>query len=272
MRTAVGHANQGRPLWPAFFLSAVPVSLGPGHLASGRLPPRPHLRGTGHPRGFMTTQVQDLSATHSRAWSAKRPPASFRFIPRDALDGLCVASRALSSRPTMRWQTKARCGRAHGRPDEAPIIVGRDPSTDIALLRIDRVGSGSGSVCAGVPATGSLALLVGVEEGGPTAALGVVSLSAGGPGEPARRRDRRAHRARCAPAAAAPKAGSRSMPARPSSAWRCSGRDVGCLSSRRRPSSAWPPGSRRTAGSPRGYLGLGLHPVAVNGGGAARWS
>jgi S1-C subfamily serine protease len=58
-------------------------------------------------------------------------------------------------------------------------LVGRDPSTDIALLRIDRTDLTPAPLGAGGVVTGALAVVVGAEEGGPTAALGVVSRSAG---------------------------------------------------------------------------------------------
>jgi S1-C subfamily serine protease len=56
-------------------------------------------------------------------------------------------------------------------------LVGRDPSTDIALLRIDGMDLTPAPLEAGGIAAGALAVVVGTEEGGPTAALGVVSRS-----------------------------------------------------------------------------------------------
>src|SRR5262245_36664850 len=65
--------------------------------------------------------------------------------------------------------------------------VGRDPTTDVALLRVERPGLApvalvppDASPAAAPPiAAGSLVLAVGAEEGAPTAALGVVSRATG---------------------------------------------------------------------------------------------
>ncbi len=57
--------------------------------------------------------------------------------------------------------------------------VGRDSSTDIALLRVDRTDLPAASLVPAPVATGSLALVAGAEDGTPTAALGVVSRSTG---------------------------------------------------------------------------------------------
>ncbi|HET8997803.1 MAG TPA: S1C family serine protease, partial [Acetobacteraceae bacterium] len=57
--------------------------------------------------------------------------------------------------------------------------AGRDPSTDIALLRVNRTDLPTVSLSS-VPVTaGTLALAIGAEEGAPTAAFGVVSRSTG---------------------------------------------------------------------------------------------
>jgi S1-C subfamily serine protease len=61
----------------------------------------------------------------------------------------------------------------------AAEIVGRDPSTAVALLRIDRTDVTPVALVAGQPSTGALALALGAEGGAPTAALGAVSLSTG---------------------------------------------------------------------------------------------
>ena len=61
----------------------------------------------------------------------------------------------------------------------AARLVGRDPSTDVALLRVDRSDLPPVSLAASAVATGALALAVGAEDGTPAAALGVVSRVAG---------------------------------------------------------------------------------------------
>jgi len=57
--------------------------------------------------------------------------------------------------------------------------VGRDPSTAIALLKVERTDLQPVAMAATIPAPGALALAVGAEDGSPTAALGLVSVSRG---------------------------------------------------------------------------------------------
>ncbi|WP_046869489.1 S1C family serine protease [Microvirga massiliensis] len=67
-------------------------------------------------------------------------------------------------------------------PGDEPIaahVIGRDPTTDIALLRLDRSDLPPAPIAAIPAAVGALALIVGAEEGAPTAALGIVSRVAG---------------------------------------------------------------------------------------------
>jgi S1-C subfamily serine protease len=59
----------------------------------------------------------------------------------------------------------------------AARLVGRDHTTDIALLRIDRSDLPPVLLESPSVAVGALALAVGAEEGAPTAAFGVVSRS-----------------------------------------------------------------------------------------------
>lgn len=59
-------------------------------------------------------------------------------------------------------------------------IVGRDHTTDIALLRFDAKEIAPARLSPGVPALGSLAIVVAAARGVPSAALGVVSLAGGG--------------------------------------------------------------------------------------------
>jgi S1-C subfamily serine protease len=56
-------------------------------------------------------------------------------------------------------------------------LAGRDPTTDIALLRVARAQAKPVAQASGAVATGSLAIVVGSQDGDATAALGVVSLS-----------------------------------------------------------------------------------------------
>jgi S1-C subfamily serine protease len=56
-------------------------------------------------------------------------------------------------------------------------IAGRDHTTDIALLRFDGAGLTPARLSSGVPALGSLAVVVAAQNGSATAALGAVSFS-----------------------------------------------------------------------------------------------
>jgi S1-C subfamily serine protease len=57
--------------------------------------------------------------------------------------------------------------------------IGRDPSTAIALLKVERADLRPVALAAAVPSPGALVLAVGAEGGAPTAALGLVSVSKG---------------------------------------------------------------------------------------------
>jgi S1-C subfamily serine protease len=61
----------------------------------------------------------------------------------------------------------------------ATQLVGRDPSTDIALLRLERANLQPISLTAAAVDVGALVIAVGAEDGQPTAAFGVVSRNAG---------------------------------------------------------------------------------------------
>ena len=56
-------------------------------------------------------------------------------------------------------------------------IVGRDPSTDVALLRIERTDLKKAPPTAAAPAAGALAVVAGAREGAANAALGIVSFA-----------------------------------------------------------------------------------------------
>src|SRR5262245_15705219 len=57
--------------------------------------------------------------------------------------------------------------------------VGRDPSTAIALLKLERADLRPVALAAVIPSPGALVLAAGAEGGAPTAALGLVSVSRG---------------------------------------------------------------------------------------------
>ena len=56
-------------------------------------------------------------------------------------------------------------------------LVGRDPSTDVALLRVERTDLPQASPSAGGAAAGALALVVAAREGAAAASLGIVSYA-----------------------------------------------------------------------------------------------
>jgi S1-C subfamily serine protease len=59
-------------------------------------------------------------------------------------------------------------------------LAGRDPTTDVALLRVERTDAEPVALSTDPVPVGSLAVVVAAREGEPTAGLGVVSLSGGG--------------------------------------------------------------------------------------------
>jgi S1-C subfamily serine protease len=56
-------------------------------------------------------------------------------------------------------------------------LLGRDPSTDVALFKVGREDLAQAAAAPSPPAAGALAIVVGRGEGGPTAALGIVAYS-----------------------------------------------------------------------------------------------
>ena len=61
----------------------------------------------------------------------------------------------------------------------AAQIAGRDPSTAIALLKVERPDLRPVAMAAAIPSPGALVLALGAEGGAPAAALGLVSVSLG---------------------------------------------------------------------------------------------
>jgi S1-C subfamily serine protease len=58
-------------------------------------------------------------------------------------------------------------------------VLGRDPTTDIALLRIDSANLPPAALATTAAAPGEIAVVVGAEDGAPTAALGIVGHASG---------------------------------------------------------------------------------------------
>ncbi len=66
---------------------------------------------------------------------------------------------------------------AHDGASSAARIVGRDPSTDVALLSIERTDLPAAAAAAQSPPTGALAIVVGARDGKPAASFGVVAFA-----------------------------------------------------------------------------------------------
>jgi S1-C subfamily serine protease len=152
--------------------------------------------------------------------------------------------------------------------DSAPAqLVGRDVTTDVALLRIDRSDLPPLLLTAASLAVGALAVAVGSDDGAPIAALGVVSRE-GGPWRSLRGGEIDARieldlrlRGRAEGGVALDASGAAF--------------GMAVFGPRRRvlviPAATIERVAARLASDgriPRGYLGLGLHPVALTGGGA----
>ena len=65
---------------------------------------------------------------------------------------------------------------AHDGVSTPARVVGRDPSTDVALLRLERNDLPRAPSATGTPTIGALAIVAGAREGAATAAMGVVSF------------------------------------------------------------------------------------------------
>ena len=116
---------------------------------------------------------------------------------------------------------------AVGLPDGRTLparVAGRDPTTDIALLRIEQANLSSAALSRAKIATGAIAVVVGAEDDGPTAAFGVVSCL-GGPWRNMRGGKSMPGSNSPSRCGSAPRADSRWMRAGGRSAWRCLGRD-----------------------------------------------
>jgi S1-C subfamily serine protease len=126
------------------------------------------------------TQVQDLSAACARLVGMAAPgivgvqsdhSRSSGFTWRPGL--IVTADEALSEEGDFAVTLPG------GGDSVAARLVGRDHTTDIALLRVDRSDLPPVPLAAQPVPVGTLALAVGAEDGASTAAFGVVSRSAG---------------------------------------------------------------------------------------------
>lgn len=154
-----------------------------------------------------------------------------------------------------------------GGEEVAAQVAGRDPSTAVALLKVERADLRPVAMAATIPAAGALALALGAEGGAPTAALGAVAVSRGPwqsmrGGEIDARLELDCRLRRAAEGGLAVDAAGQPF-------------GMTVLGPRRRVLAIPSVTIARVAARlerhgrvPRGYLGLGLQPVTVDGGGA----
>ena len=150
-------------------------------------------------------------------------------------------------------------------------LVGRDSTTDIALLRAEGVDAATIPLQSASLRTGALALAVGVRSGAPIAAFG--SVSSVGPAWRSLRGGGRGGSSLIFLCVAQAKAASRSTSRAAHSAWRYSGRDDRLWSFRRRPSNGSPANCRPMAGSHTGTLASASRRLSSTAmAESARWS
>ncbi len=127
----------------------------------------------------MSTALQDLSAALEGAVAQLAPSivsvASHRmqasgFVWRPGL--VVTSDEGLAEEGEVRVTLP-------GGEEAAARIAGRDSSTAVALLRVERADLRPVAMAASIPAPGALVLAVGAEGGAPTAALGLVAVSRG---------------------------------------------------------------------------------------------
>ena len=212
-----------------------------------------------------STPLQDLSAALARAVAGVAPAlvsvrsgrsSSTGFVWRPGL--VVTADEALAEEGEIAVTLP-------GGEAVAARLAGRDPTTDVALLRVDRPDLTPVTLAASPVEVGELALVAGAQEGGPTAALGVVAR-AGGPwrsmrgGEIDARIELDLRLRRNAEGGLVLDAAGRAV-------------GMAVFGPRRRVLVIPAATLERVAAKleshgriPRGYLGLGLQPVAVEGG------
>src|SRR3984957_5941916 len=113
----------------------------------------------------LATLVRDGAPSPVTIQSARARSTGFSWRP-----GLIVAAETALPDDGELWTV------AHDGPPSPAQIVGRDPSTDVALLRIERTDLPKAPSAAAGPAAGALAFVAGAREGLANGALGVVSF------------------------------------------------------------------------------------------------
>ena len=149
----------------------------------------------------------------------------------------------------------------------AATLVGRESTTDIALLRAEGVNASAIPLESASLRTGALALAVGVRSGEPIAAFGSVESLAPRGAACAAARSTSGSSLIC-PYVAPAKAASRSTSRAAHSAWRCSGRDERLWPSIPAATIERVAGKLQTHGRiAHGYIGLGLQTAKLDGNG-----
>jgi S1-C subfamily serine protease len=113
--------------------------------------------------------VVERAATHIVSVTSRHSQAC-GFVWRPGL--IVTADEALAEEGEVFVQS-------HGADSIRATRVGRDHSTDVALLRIDRVDLPVLPLTTAYPPVGALSVVVGAADGSPSATLGVVSRAAG---------------------------------------------------------------------------------------------
>jgi S1-C subfamily serine protease len=109
--------------------------------------------------------VRDVASSLVSIESARSPLTGFSWRP-----GLIVAAE--NALPDDDEHSIV----AHDGASTPARVVGRDPSTDVALLRLERTDLPRAPSAAAAPTSGALAVVAGAREGAASAALGVVSF------------------------------------------------------------------------------------------------
>src|SRR5499433_2358868 len=137
-----------------------------------------HLYGTHH-GGPMSTDIQAISTAFEGMVGGTAPSLVSVISHRMQASGFVWRSGLIvTSDEGLAEEGEVRVTLPGGE-SRAAQPVGRDPSTAIALLRVDRLDLPPVALAATIPPAGALVLAVGAQGGAPTAALGVVSLSTG---------------------------------------------------------------------------------------------
>jgi S1-C subfamily serine protease len=125
------------------------------------------------------TQIQDLSGALANLIASAAPGIVSVHSHRSRSSGFAWRPRLIVTADEALSEEGEFGVTLPGGESVAAQLVGRDSSTDVALLRVDRSDLQPVSLAVPSIAAGALAIAVGAEDGLPTAAWGVVSRAAG---------------------------------------------------------------------------------------------